>query len=710
MARIPLMNTQASAPSVPDLAQGPSIAKAGQAWDAVARVGAIASDIGNDLLAKRKEAEIKSYTVSSKADIDRRVTEYQSQLDAEFQGKDPTGYSSKMNEFLNDIGTEILDNAPSEDARTHFSTVFSEISNNIGMNAANQENKNRAYYQSNLIEQSSQKDRQVLISNPNSEKAATFYANTLEGIQGGVGLFWDKSQADQMVKNQAASYGQSYLEGALQNKRYNEVIRFADGKDPNGKVLLDQMDPTLLQKYKGEALRKMESEVEFSKVVLGKQLTDLKLGAFTGKTVRPEDVADVRQKLSLLKPEERAYAEDDLKMALDLGAKLNEAKSMKIQDIAKLRGTSVEVPDSTFNLSGRMQAQKMFEESLTNIINTKINKYPDFAVTEDHDFKLASKQALDISNPQAMANWATMVDSKQKQEGAPASKILTEEMSKTYSALLKAKNPEAISQVRNSLAEGFGQEYFGKVVSEMVANKHIDRNLALAMYMPDESSRKDMIATLSADQKVINSEYERVQDSSKASTLKSMWEDPEFKTLNQTIKNAPGAKWLGDALGESMEIAYKTAVSNGSTPKAAKEKAMEIAKSWGTASAGRSQVIIPREFHDSKSVIQDYMDQSVNDTDMMKHMDIKIPDIYLKDAKFMGDTEASKEKFFKDVKASGQWLSNASQSGAILAYKNKNDQLVPVRDSKGNIVERSFAEMKDNYYAAGSYNFKRGRF
>lgn len=696
MPRIPLMNTQVNSPNVPDLGQGPSVARAGQTWDAVARVGAIINDVGNDLMAKRKEAEIKSYTISSKAEIDRRTTEFDTQLKAKYQGKDPTGYASEMNEFLNTMGTEILDNAPSDDARSHFSNVFNEMSNNIGLNAQNEENKNRAYYQGSLIEQSSQKDRALLIQNPNSEKAASFYANTLEGIKGGVGLFWDQPTADKMIKEQAHAYGQSYLEGAIQNKRYGEVVRFADGKDPNGKVLHENLDPTIMQQYKGEALRKMETQAEVSKALLGRRINDITAAIYSGLDVDNDTVVQAKSQINMLKPEERAYAMDDLNVTLAYGIKLKEAKDMKIGDIQKAQAFGIDHGDDTFNLASRLSARSKFEQGLKKIIDQKVNSPGEFYASQDADLRNLSKQALDPANSQAMKDWADTVTTKNKQEGGPGTKVLTPEMSKVYSGMLKSKNPDNVNSVRNALAAGFTGEHFGKVVSEMVDNGHIDQDMALALYMPDDDLRKKAVMNIQNKAEINEAWGSRASKEAK-DTMKEMFNDDEIARVKQAIQATTGSGktlWLSNSMDSTMELHYKAAIKAGSTPAEAKAEALKtITGSFSGVKADKSNVIIPKQFEGERSRIEDFMYSSMKN---LHHMDVAVPNEYLSDDTMIGkSTDEIKSKYLEDVSKNGRWISNSNQTGAILTKVNKRGENVPVRDSNGNILERSFSDMRE---------------
>lgn len=690
--KIPLLNNQVDSPNVPDLANGPSIAQAGAEWEAVAQIGNVSANIGMNLLKKRKDAETKAFALSSRGKLKNETLQFQDQLKAKYGDKDPSGYAKEMEDFFDRRGKELLDESPTDDARDLFSSQFEELKGEYQARFYSEENKNKAIYQKNLLNQASVSDRELLIKSPDSAKASELYADRFEAIKAGTGIWWDQEEANEKIKTEAKLYGTSYLEGAIQNKRYADVIRFADGKDNLAQHLYSQMDPSVLQAYKGEALRKMEADAEVNKRVLSLKINDVTTAAYSGKPIPQDKVSAISSQLNQLKGEEAAYLKDNLNLALQYNAKLQEAKSLPIDKLQNTSEFVIDHGDDVFNFSNRVAARKQFEEGMKNIINDRINNAPKFHFEEDEDVRLASKSALDLKDPGAMDSWATLIEGKQKADGLTSVKYLTPEMSKTYGSMLKSKNIDTANLVRDTLANGYGEERFNKIVSEMVLNKDIEPEQAMAFYLPDPGARKLYLENISK-KKDLSKDFES-QPKEIQSGLKELYASPEVMTLQKSILAADkDLVWLTNSMREGLKVNYQSFIANGMDPDDAKERTLDmVARNYGVAATGKSSVVLPKTFEPYRSAVEDYMDDSLK-LHNLKLMNISPDPAYSNDPKLIGsDVEA---KYLEDVSKFGAWVSNASQTGVILTKLNPDGSRAPVRDKLGNKIERSFTDMRN---------------
>lgn len=705
MPQIPMLKTQSINTNAVDLAQGPSTARAGMAYQALGELGGVIANIGSNLMEKRKQADTSSYINTRKNELNRLVTEKETELESKYTG-DPTGYASEMNNFLNSYGEEHVDSAPNTDAKNMWQENFSTYSNDIGLKAQVKEDRNRAIYQSGLIDQDVYKNRQVLSQKPDAALATDFLTNSLNAVNDGVGLYYNETEAADRKRKIGSEYAGTFLEGIENSKQYGAGLRFLNGKDPAGKGLLEYTDPKQIQAYKDRFTRLGEQEMEMSKRVLNTNISDVSNALMQGMSV-PDDVFNsLSSQVNMLKPEEKSLAMDNLNSAKQYNSVLKDIKTLPVNQLRNM--ATFEIPrkeGDIFNLTSRQQMASMYQKAASDMLTKKLTDGATFAAENDRDIKNLSMQATDITNTSAMKDYATKVESRQKVDGVTNIKILNKNMSATYGAIISSPNPEAANNSFISLRNGYGDK-FGNVVSEMVTNGSITPDHAMAMYLDNDDTRKQSFANISK-KKEIDEAYTKV--SKTKSELTDIFNDPVIQDLKKTISvNDPTNQrlWLNNGMDNLLELEYKNMRVNGVDASKAKEEAIKkvITNNFSTANSRNSSVILTRDHIGSKSQIQDYMSESLSDLSL-RDMKFTIPDNYKQQSDILGIN--AEEQYKKDLAKNGVWLSNSSQNGARLAKLNKDGKYVSISDASGNPIEVSFNDMtKANVKKARNYQPK----
>jgi len=705
MPRIPQLNTQSINTNAVDLGQGPSVARAGIANEAWAQLGNQLMGLGDTLMAKRKQADTSTFINTRKNELNRLVSEKETELDVKYSG-DPTGYASEMNDFLKSYNDSQKDLAPNDDAKLMWENDFNSYSTQIGINAQAKENKNKAIYQSGLITDDVYKNRQVLSQKPDSLLASDFLNNSLKAVNDGIGLYYDETQAKEMKRKIGSDYAGTLLEGFENSKRYGSGLRFLNGQDQEGKAILEYTDPKQIQAYKDRFSRLAEQEGELSKRVFNTQANDVSTALMQGMKV-PEDVFNnITSQANLLKPEEKALVLDNLNSAKQYNQALQDLKTMPVDKIRSM--TAFQIPrqeGDIFNLTSRQQLASAYQTAATNILNKKLTDGASFAIEADPDIKNLSKQAGDISNTEAMKQYSIRVKERQKLDGVTNVKVLDPNLSKTYGTVLTSPNADTANAAFNNLKAGYGND-FGNVVTELIANKAIQPEHAMSMYLPDEAARKSSLINISK-KKEIDESFSKI---GKKSEINEVFNDDTIMELKNTLSiNDPSKSrlWLNNGIDSLVELEYKAARADGKDEKESKQIAIDkvVKGNFGVANSKNSSVVLTKDYLPHKSKIQDFMSDTLSEKSI-RNLKVSVPKSYKYQMAILGREGQELSQYYSDLQKNGVWLTNNSQNGVRLAKKTANGSYAQVLDDKGKPIEVSFDDMlKVN---KPRYNYKEG--
>lgn len=692
---MPLLPTQNMNTNVADLGQGPSIARSSQVWDAVAKVGDGVLNFSSELAAKRKQAETTSYITQNSNELERAVSDKETELAAKYTG-DPTGASSEMNEFINSWYEEKSQNAPNDDAKALWEQKFADHSNTIGMRADAWENKKRAEWQVGQQDDSTRKDAQHLALKPDPVKAAQFMANNAEMVKSGVGLWYNETEAKDRVNKNGATIAKSLMEGLEANKQYSQGLNIFEGKDPNAKIILSNMTPEQIGSYKDRFQKLSQAEAEVSKHALNMKANDVQSAYMQGMNVPDESFQSLVSQSASLKPEDRAVFLDNLKVSKTYGDVLSGMKKLPVEELDKYAGFSINHGQDIFNLSSRTKLSEEYQKAAAKIIDQRKNSPSDFWASNDQDVKMASMAAMDPKNTGAMDAYSKLISAKKLADKSSSTQVLTTEMSKNYSTLLKANNPQAANTFRNSLEAGFGSN-FGNVVSDMVKNGHITEDFAMAMHLNDEASRESAFSSI-INKKAIDSAYETRADKVKGEES-DIFTDPEVMSIKQAITaNSGSAKdlWANNGLDSIVKLEFKNARVNGMSFEDAKKAAIKkvVSSNFSVATSGKSSIPLMGKYKDMRSDAEDFMD-TASSTTVLSQLNLQTPKSYLDHGQLTDKAPAEMHsRYLTELSQNGKWILNDAQNGLKLIKVNPNGKMSLPVDADGKPVEVKFEDMK----------------
>lgn len=709
---MPLLPTQDVNVNAVDMGQGPSSAKAGQVWDQVGRVGAIVQNFASDLAHKRKQSETLSYINSNKSEFERFKADKQIELEAKYPG-DPSGASSEFLESMNSWGENSFTTAPNDDAKEAWTQEFASRSNDAGIHINNWEASKRVNHQVSLVDQNIYKDQQHLSEKPDPNTALSMLNNHMETINSNRGILFNDEQALEKGRKTGSAITGSLMNGLLDSKQYGAALSIVNGKHPHSKTILENMSPDEISNTRAKAERLQQTQNEFSKSIFKKQIGDISASLQNGDKVNKADIQNAMSKMASLDQEERAYAQDDLMHDIKYNELLNTIKEEGIQNAQSLTGLAIPRKEGdTFNMKSRLDRESKFKEKAKEIVEQRTNKAPTFWANNDHDFKNLEMMARDTRNPNALKEWTANIITKQEADKSGNVQVMTDEMSKTFASQITSKNPEfselAYQTLKNGTKVG-DKDYFNNAIGDMVKSKDIQPIHAMAMYMDDDRTRKDLMGAIKNQpeiEKAWTTYKENNSDSKRI--LKELPMDKEIQSLYKAVAVADpkgDRTWLANTMNETMALAYKDGIVNKQlSPEQAKDRAISVIRdNFSVAHSGRSAVLIPKQYETKRTTIEDFMDSSL-DMKNLKSMDIGIDSSYMekfyqtgKDGKrveFKMDSPELLAKYKEDIKKSGQWITNDSQNGAYLVKQNIDGSYAPVRDGKGNRIEMKFEEMR----------------
>jgi hypothetical protein len=698
---MPLLPTQSVNTNAVDLGQGPSIARAGQTWEAVSKVGATLTNFAEQIGQKRKEAELKNFIDVSEKDFERDITNKQTELAAKYTG-DPTGYASEINEYMNNWYAERQEMAPRDSVKEVFQQRFNSYTNDVGIKAEAWENEKRAKYQMGQIDLSVKKDAGHLVQNPDPNSAAKFMTKTAEMVNNGVGLFYDQTEAQKLMNKYGAETSTSMFDGMKANKQYKAGLAILEGKHPSSKMLLQYMDPKDIASYKASFQNLQQAENDFSKSMFNLEAKDVSKALQDGVAVSPEKVQSLLARANGLKPEEKAVFMDDLQTDLQYNRALQEMKVAPISEMKKMAGLSIPRDGKdVFNYSSRSEKDAAFRKKASELIDKRQNSPAEYYAMTDKSMALLSEQAKDPSNLPALNEYTKQVVGRKMADGTEgASSILTPDMSKTYGTLLKSDNPQMAEEAFKALSNGMtvkGTNYAQNAIFDMVKNGDLEPAHAMALSL-DSKSRESALANLRS-KKTIENEYETVRS---GLTLKDNANDVlEDPTLNQ-VKNALIAHSRGNeglsvshGLTELVTLEYKAGVAKGLSTKAAKAAALDkvVHKNLGVAKFGNSQLLLvgPDNIK-QKDKIETFMRQSLIPKTLKDEFKIAVPKSYPEQLGLVGKEDEAATRYYTDLYKNGEWVLNEAQNGVTL-YKRQSKGLAKVRDTEGKPVTVLFDSM-----------------
>jgi hypothetical protein len=700
---MPLLPSQNIATtSIGDPGQGPSLARAGQVWDAVASVGGQMEKFGAELAYKRKQAETSSYVNTSANDFKRFMSEKETELQSQFTG-DPTGYSAALKEQADSWHQERLDSAPNSDAKAAWEQHYVDSSTTAGLRASAWENTTKAKYQVGLIDDSVRKDQQHLAQKPDPTKAAEFITNTAKMVNDGKGIWYDGNEARLRLQKYGADTATALFQGLEAEKQYSTGLDIINGKHPNSKILLESMDPKDIANIKERFPKLQQAENEFSKSMFMQTAGDYSLALQEGKKVDPSVISGLQDKSKSLKPEERAVFLDNLNHDVQYNGVLQNIKTLPLEDAKKLLGTTPQYAEGDlFNYKGRTEKAERFKKMAAEIYDKRLNNAPQFYAENDRNIQNLSNMAKDVENPQGLNEYTKNIVAKQSVDKVGNPKVFSPDLSETYAKMIKSPNPEMAEKAYQAMRQGMqvGETNYARhAISDMVRLGHLTPDYAMALSLEDPQSRKSALANLGKS-KEIDEQYTNFKKSNDIKESEfGVLDDSRvnaFKSAIQSISKDNNNVSTLNGFDSLLTLEYKTGRIAGKSEKEAKKAAIDkvLNKNFDIAKAGNSQLILGHDDINRKDEIKAFMTDSLEPVTLRDRFKVATDPAYHTAMGLLNKPEQADQRYLEDIKKNGEWVTNSSQSGATLFKRMANGGRALVKDKDGNPISVSYANMK----------------
>lgn len=214
--QIPKFEPQVSfdAPNAPGV-QMPSPTAFGQTDAAVAQLGVAATELGQQLMQKSKDAEDMDYANTRSQqfarDLDKKQLELKTQVPADYKG-----YTDQLNQWINDRYTQDQKEAPSNTAKRLYQGKAAESFQPALINANREEFQARVTsYQTNTLD-SIKQNSDTLVSYPSTGSAYTKMDQVDNGISQSIGHIFNEAVAHEIIKKNREDTAKSVMDGFYQ--------------------------------------------------------------------------------------------------------------------------------------------------------------------------------------------------------------------------------------------------------------------------------------------------------------------------------------------------------------------------------------------------------------------------------------------------------------------------------------------------------------
>ncbi len=699
MPTIPILKTPSINTNAPDLNAGPNMRAASAVSDAVANVGSQLQNFGENLYAKRKQAETINFRSQAMSDFERESADMKSRLQTEF-ADDPTGLTDSYRNWQTAWKEDRQRSAPSDDARSGFQNDFDQPAA-VKLNQVNAfEEQRKVYGYKTEMEKSSFASRQQIAKNPNSAEATMAWARQRAAIEGNIGYVYTKDEADLEMMKQGTEYAESLFDGLKSNKQYAAGLRAIDGKDKSAAELVKYMDPNRINHFREQFKNGMERDQLLNKSVFNGRMDDVVTTLATGAAdlSNPQvkaAVTNLRTQALALPPAERAEALDNLNSAVKISDGLATLQSLPLDKARTMVGAKIvgAAPgeDPTFNASKRSVLQAQYQKQANELVKNWSEDPNTFYLKTDTQAQNLMQQALNTNDPDAMGEYRDYMIGRQKADGLAPSGVLTKPMIDNWKVQLMSNNSDASDNVAQGIKQVFGPSAF----AEIAQSDEKFRPYAVAYAMVDEQARKDTLTHI-REAESINANYKNLTDRVTGED-KSVMGDPAIQGVlgAMALTDPSGQKsWMREGVQKAVELEYKFQRTNGMNDKDARRTAVDkvITKNWDTATMRNSAVLVPKSMPKGTTEQVEEFIQNTGYSESFAKLGAAPSAVYANNLAEKADDKVL-ARYHSDLANTAVWVSNPTNDGMMLGKKNAAGGIEPVRNAKGAIISLKFSEL-----------------
>jgi hypothetical protein len=682
MPRIPRMSSPTPRVAAPEMGAAPRMKQNTATYEAINQAGAALQNFSLNLVEKRTQAETNDFINSADNQFEADSYKKKIELQNKYSG-DPKGYSTEFDSWAKDWNKNKIKEAPNTIAKDNWSRAFTNKATSASVDAQSYERKQAANFMVGKIDGYSQEHANNLTLSPNPEYAMSSWETTVKSVKDNVGIHWNETEAEELLKKLGARQAEGYLNGLERNKNFGSGLSFIDGKDKETKELLKYVDQDKLQSTRNRFMNAMEVNNEVSKQTINKTINNAVLGAIKyGGITKSEEFNQAYKLAEYLPPDKKALTIDDLDTAKYYAEKIALIKTMTPEKaIAEIK--SKQFPDESFNLQGRMNLTSQFIKTAEEIIQQKESGAGEFYINNDKEVGIKSQEALDLSRPQALKSYIDEIDVRTDAEKITNKSYLSAAMAESYTTMLTTKDPVVSEQSFQALSAGAGDKT-SVIINELrQKNKNFTDLHAAAFSIGDSKNRISVLSNLKNKQAI--EDNPRVTSSSKQ-LKEAMLNNDSIANFSKIINNSDPSgnrMWIGNGATKLIELEAKSIIASGGDPDEAVSMASKkvIEDNFDFAEAGKSSLIVPKNLGIDKDDLENAI-QRLGTKDYLSKLDITVPSVY-----------PDKNRLLEDYEDKGYFISTPDQSGAYMVLKNSSNQHVPLRDSKGTPIRFNYSDM-----------------
>lgn len=660
-----------------------SIVNRGTNYEALSKVGNVVAGIGETLLKKRYKAETDNAVFNAVLNQKLSMSEFENQ--EKLRNPDGKDYRKNIDQYGQRLFKQNLDQMPNDDAKEMFNEQGLGILGQYSIESDIYENKAKAdkYEKDFLNGTATLQNAHVL--NPKPLNFESDVNTLVNNAKQNAGVLFPVSQLPEYEKAAKSGIAEGILDGLYNKKQYASAL---------GLLKKDQKISSSLtpDKYAGWVKRledKMLVENNIKVSELNQRKSDFEYMALTGKVNSQSMKSLLVDAKGRLKPSEFQIFKDEMEASIQAGSEVKKMNDMSLKQLTDYSPQSLVKGEQGAKYRGELQGK--IQKAKQDILNNRkedINEY----VGADYEVSQLRKASSNLTNPEATQQLFQLRETKAKVLGAPYEVLSKQEVSMVHQIFDAPTDSVGKAKVVEEYQKAWGDK--APAAFAQVFKNKADVGYLLMGYVPSTQEKVDI--------------YNAVKNGPE---IRERLGNDRVKTMNDTVemKMAP---WLNSITGSSptgdnaaVAQAMKEVVSvealkmnaTGTPMGEAVNKSFSkmIAKNFIHAEAAGSSGVFPRragEVINSEEGFNNFFSYYKN-KDNLKALDPMV-------GPQAGFTFDALVEF-------GEW--KPSGNGVTLVVDHPSQGVIPVRNSKGEIITKSYKDISlTPFFAPKHVSYKTG--
>lgn len=657
-------------------------------------------DAGEAFLQVNKQQEklaAESYANKKILEAEIEANKRIEQLKLETKG-DHKEFFPKSQKIINEVETKYLQGSdeekPSELGKQVFSSRFLNVKRRMLLNSLDYQTNQRTNYLYKQDQETDMLKANSLAVSPDpiaaikhmKESEATY--NNPSKYQGDV--------AQKGAINARNSIFEGLMSGFENSDDPDTALSILNNERPESKELLRSIDEGKIQTWRRRFEKQLATKTKVNKSLFNSQIQDLESFTFDNREKAPQGFIESLEQNAIALGDRKAYGKIQiLKKSNEMIQSIKE--DYDNEDLQKLRVGLSQSPE--FKVLGIQDAAeknrlaKRMEDSISQIIEFRNKKGADYALETDKSLVNLSAQAAALE-PKGTKAYLERTKTVQDEKGISNPKLLTDSMAEAYAPLFNVKDGETLNPeaTKNSIVK-FKEAFLDKTpqaVEELIDRKIIDRATSYAFYTDDPKLMERIVSINTTDTKTlidISKEKFAQEKTDFKSESSNMFADTTIQDYEDALSQTIGKKAALLKTEPMKELSRKLFAKYAATMSIddAKRKAIsDLSSQWTTLNADNN-VIIPTAELEKMSLGKERLEETL---DLMKVHSREIIDAYEVSPPnqykaIESSPERAKEKFARDVRERGMWLTSNDMTGVVL-YMDNGTETPSVVPGKGN--------------------------